>query len=130
MRKLIKIVIPALMAATMFGAAGTASAQPYAGRAYPERAYGNQHATPGRAEAIRAQLDDLQRRIERNDRRDHVSGREAAGLRHDLRSVREQFGRFNRDGLNDREVRGLQNRIDNIRSRLHMERADWNGHRN
>lgn len=130
MRKLPKIIIPALIAATMLGAAGTASAQPYggpitAGHAYPER-----HSTPGRAQAIRAQLDELQRRVERNDRRDRISGRESAGLRHDIASVREQFRRFNRDGLNNREYRGLRNRIANIRSRLHMERGDWKDRRN
>lgn len=125
MRKLTKIVIPALMAATVFGGAGTASAQSYGGnRAYPER-----HATPGRAEAIRNQLDQLQRRIERNDNRDRISEREAAGLRRDIWSVREQFRRFNRDGLNNREFRALQNRIDNIRGRLHVERNDRDGRR-
>lgn len=133
MRKLTKIIIPALIATTALGAAGTASAQSYGGNSYGGHSYDSQHdgarGTPGRAQAIRSQLDDLQRRIERNDNRDRISEREAAGLRRDIRSVREQFRRYNRDGLNNREFRALQVRIDNIRSRLRVERGDRDGRR-
>ena len=95
MRKLTKILIPALMAAAALGGANPAAAQPWAHNGSPG------HYTPARAEAIRAQLDDLQRRVERNDRRDNISGREYAGLRHDVASVRYQFQRANRNGLTD-----------------------------
>ena len=124
MRKLSKIVIPALIAAAALGAANPAAAQQWQHTGSPG------HYTPVRADAIRAQLNDLQRRIERNDRRDRISGREYAGLRHDISSVRRQFQRANRNGLTETEFRVLRNRIDNIRARLRMERADWDGRRN
>lgn len=123
MRKLTRIFVPALVAASILGGAATANAQPY-----PQDRF-DRHATPARAETIRSQIDDLQRRVERNDRRDNISAREAQGLRRDIWSVREQFRNFNRDGLNDREYQILQHRIDNIRGRLHIERNDNNGRR-
>lgn len=126
MRKLTKSIMSAALVATAaLGVTGTASAHSYGG----DRYHAGQHGTPARADAIRGQLDQLQNRINRSDRRDHVSEREATGLRRDLWSVRDQFRRFNRDGLNRREFSILQNRIDSLRMRLHMERSDWNDHR-
>lgn len=122
MRKLTKIIAATLVAATALGGAGVASAQDF-GHGRPG------HATPVRADAIRDQLQDLQTRIDRNDFRDRISPREAAGLRREIRDARQQFRWFNRDGLDQREMRTLQNRIDHIRGQLRMERNDNNGHR-
>ncbi len=128
MRKMTKLLIPALIAAAAIAGANPAAAQGWQHNGQHNGSPG--HFTPARAEAIRAQLNELQRRVERNDRRDNLSGREYAGLRHDIASVRNQFQRANRNGLTDVEFRVLSRRIDNIRARLRMERADWNDHRN
>lgn len=125
MRKLTKIIVPALAIAATLGAAGAASAQPYGG---PRDDWGH-HQTPARAEAIRNQIAMLEQRVNRSDNRDRISEREAWGLRREVRDIREQFRMFNRDGLNDREFRILQNRIDRARDRLHFERTDGNGWR-
>ena len=122
MRKLTKIIVPALLAAGVLGGAGAASAQPYGGNAWG-------HHTPARANAIRAQIDDLQRRVDRNDFRGRISDREASGLRQDVRRLQNQFRFFNRDGLDNREMRVLENRVQNIRSRLQFERHDRDGRR-
>ena len=45
-----------------------------------------------------------------------------------LRSLREQFQRLNANGLTRAEVRTLQDRTNYIRSRLRMERIDWDRH--
>ncbi len=114
MRKLKTILIPAAAAAMAFSATAAQAQMGY---------------TPGRANAIRNQIEELQRRVERNDNRDRISEREAAGLRRDVRNLRYQFRDFNRDGLSRREWNTLQNRISNIRQRLRIERRDWDNRR-
>ena len=124
MRKLIPYAASALFVIAALGGATTASARP----GYDGPGYGQDHRygrTPARAEAIRDQLDQLERRIARSDHRDRVSDREAYGLRRDIAYTRQQLRDYNRDGLSDREFRVLQSRIDHIRFSLHMERADW-----
>lgn len=113
MRKLNKIAAPALLAALVLGAASPAMAQ----------------RTPYRADQIRNQISELERRVARSDRRDRISEREAAGLRRDVRDLRYQFQRYNRNGLDRVEMRTLNNRIDNIRMRLRIERRDWDNRR-
>lgn len=119
MRKLTKIIVPALAAIAAVGTAGAASAQPYP----------YHHNTPARAEAIRSQLSQLEQRVNRNDNRDRISEREAAGLRREVRDIRDQFRAFNRNGLDNREFRTLQVRIDRAKARLHIERNDRDGRR-
>ena len=83
----------------------------------------------GNANAIWTQIEQLQRRVARNDNRDRISEREAAGLRNAVYQLRLQFRDFNRNGLNQRESRYLQDRIIQIRSRLQYERRDNDGRR-
>jgi len=117
MRKLTKIIAPALIAVAAVGTAGAASAQPY------------KHHTPARAEAVRTQIAMLEQRVNRADNRDRISEREANALRRDVRNLRYQFRDYNRNGLDNREFSVLRGRIDQIRTRLRMERFDWNGRR-
>jgi len=137
MRKLNPIITPIMVAAMALGAASPVLAHE-SDRAYHEQdnrgrtdrgRWDDGHRTPARAEAMRSQIDQLQQAVTRNDWRNRISEREAAGLRRDVWRLREDFRRANRDGLSDREFRGLQGRIDTIRSRLHMERHDDNGYR-
>ncbi len=133
MRKLTKIIVPALAALATIGSAGVASAQPYAAHNAPEQVqpgrYDGRHHTPARAEAIRNQINELQRRIDRNDWRGRISDREARSLRNDVARLQRQFRSYNRNGLSNQEMRILQNRIDNVRTRLHMERNDRDNRR-
>lgn len=122
-----KIALPALAALSVLGTAGAASAQPYGG--YDNGRDWGRHHTPARAEAVRNQIAMLEQRVNRNDNRDRISEREAAGLRREVRDIRDQFRVFNRDGLNNREFRILQTRIDRARDRLHIERNDRDGRR-
>jgi len=128
MRKLSKIIVPALLAAGVLGSAGAASAQPYGGPGYEHRGDWGQR-TPARAQAIRDQIRDLEQRVSRNDWRGRISDREAAGLRQDVRQLRDQFQYFNRNGLDNREMRTLENRIQQICGRLQFERHDRDGRR-
>ena len=83
----------------------------------------------GNANAIWTQIEQLQRRVARNDNRDRISEREAAGLRNAVYQLRMQFRDYNRNGLTQREARYLQDRINQVRSRLQYERQDNNGRR-
>ena len=118
MIKLNTIAAPALLAALALGAASPAMAQMGPGR------------TPLRADQIRAQIANLEMRIDRNQwGRGRISPREAAGLRNDIRNLRATFRAYNRNGLDRREMGVLNARIDNIRTRLHIEARDWNNRR-
>lgn len=112
MKKLTKIAAPALLAALVLGAASPAMA-----------------ATPYRADQIRAQIQELQVRVDRRDNRNRISEREARALRNDVRNLQSTFRAYNRNGLNNAEMRNLNNRITNIRTRLHIETRDWNNRR-
>ena len=83
----------------------------------------------GNANAIWTQIEQLQRRVARYDGRDRISEREAAGLRNAVYQLRLQFRDYNRNGLSQRESRYLQDRINQIRSRLQYERRDNDGRR-
>lgn len=157
MRSRTKILISALAAGVSLAAAVPAAAQNYPQSRYEDRydrgdrdgrydqdgrydrddryenrhddRYDRDHQYRGNANAIAQQIQQLQRRIDRNDGRDRISEREAAGLRRAVSNLRLQFRDFNRNGLTQRESRILQERINWVRSRLQMERRDGDGRR-
>lgn len=86
-------------------------------------------ATPARAQAIRNQIDELDRRIDRNDSRDTISEREAAGLRNQLDELQDLFRRYNGNGLTPSEMDTLEGRIRRLWARLGNERRDPGGRR-
>lgn len=111
MRTTNRLLIATLASALALGAAIPASAYP----------------TPQRANAVRAQIDNLQRAVTRNDRRERISEREAVAVRRDISALQQTFRTYNRNGLSDGEFRALRGRIQAVRSRLRYERldADW-----
>jgi predicted RNase H-like nuclease (RuvC/YqgF family) len=134
MRRISKIFAAALVATTALGAALPAQAQSYHEGRYDrydrhDRNDRGDFRTPARANAIRAQIADLQRRVERNDRSNRISEREAAGLRNAVYRLRDQFRDFNRNGLSPREMQILEARIQQVRQQLHIERSDWDNRR-
>lgn len=121
MRKLTKIVAPALIAAMGLSAGISAQAAPYnhnAGR-----------PTPVRDANIRADINGLNRTIDRAVARRTISNREATGLRRDATQVQRLYGQYARNGLTQTEMRTLKTRVDRIRVSLHMERTDWDRRR-
>ena len=46
-------------------------------------------------------------------------------LRRDVQWLRNQYNAYSRNGLSFQEVRTLQSRVNQIRTRLRLERADW-----
>lgn len=123
MRKLTKIVAPALIAAMGIGAAAIpAQAQPYsqhnAGR-----------PTPVRNANIRADINGLNRDIDRAAARRTISSREATSLKRDAYQVQRLYASYARNGLTVTETRTLQNRVDRIRAGLRAERRDHDNRR-
>lgn len=109
MSTIIKSALVAAAAAATLGAALPAAAQMH---------------TPGRANAIRSEIQQLQNRVNRNDWRGRISEREARALRNDVQRLSANFRTYNRNGLNNWEMRTLQQQINSVRARLRFERRD------
>jgi predicted RNase H-like nuclease (RuvC/YqgF family) len=142
MRTRTKIIVSAVL-----GSAALTAAVPAQAQGYPQ--YGNgsyqqsrdydhdrddhrddrRYDDRGQANAIRTQIEQLERRIQRNDGRDRISDREAASLRRAVYSLRQQYRDYSRNGLTRREVQVLQNRIQQVRQQIGYERRDDDGRR-
>ena len=127
MSKLTKIVAATLVVAATLGSIGAASAHPGYGYGH-ERDNRNFRDKVDRADAVRDQLAQLERRVDRNDPRDRLSPREAGALKSEIRDIREQFRVYHHNGIDAREMSQIQAHIDRLRMRLHMDSNDWNGH--
>jgi hypothetical protein len=78
---------------------------------------------------IRRDINQLENRIDRAERRRTISRREAFGLRRDANNVQRLYHRYSRNGLNRREVADLELRVNRVHQRLRYERRDWDGRR-
>lgn len=96
---------------------------------YDDRRYDGRWDDRGQSRAIAVQIQDLERRVARNDGRDRISEREAALLRRDVYNLRAQYRDYSRNGLTQREAQILQSRIQQVRQRLSYERRDRDGRR-
>jgi hypothetical protein len=131
MRKFTKIVAPALFATLALGAVVPAQAQNHDrhdqrydnGRSDNGR-YNAGRPTPGRDNQIRADINNLNRSIDRAIARRTISNREATGLRRDATEIQRLYTQYARNGLTQTEQRTLRNRVDRIESTLRNERRD------
>ena len=147
MRTRTKLIVSALVAGASLAAAVPAQAQSYP-QSYPQSRdryedrndryeqrndryddryddrRDNRWNDRGQANAIRTQIEQLERRIQRLDGRDRISEREAAMLRRAVYNLRLQYRDYARNGLTQREAHVLQSRIQQLRQRLAHERRD------
>lgn len=122
MKKKPALAAAVLMAATAFGAV----AIPAAANAQVTIRFGAPgYWTPERSNAIRQQIWRLDRDIDRAAQTRRITRREEVGLRRDVQWLRNQYQAYSRNGLNFQEVRTLQTRVNQVRTRLRLERADW-----
>lgn len=122
MNKITALAASALMAATALGAV----AMPTAASAQVTIRFGTPgYWTPDRSNAIRQQIWNLDRAVDRATQNRTITRSESVRLRRDVASLRNQYQVFNRNGLNFQEVRILQGRVNSVRTRLRLERADW-----
>lgn len=122
MKKITALAAAALMATTALGAVAIPSA---ASAQVTIRFGAPGYWTPQRSNAIRQQIWALDRNIDRAAQRGTITRREAMGLRRDVRRLRNQYQAYSGNGLNFQEVRLLQGRVNTVRTRLRLERADW-----
>jgi hypothetical protein len=117
-----------ILAALLAAASLAAPAQAHVGARPHRHPHGAAGWKPVRAEIVRDGINNLEADINRADNNDTISEREAADLRARLSSLRSEFQNLNRNGLTRGEVTTLESRTNYIRSRLNMERVDWDGH--
>lgn len=122
MKKITGIAAAAMMAAT---AAGIAAIPTAASAQVTIRLGEPRFWTPERTGAIRQQIWGLDRQIDRATQRGRLDRREAFRLKRNVQSLRNQYQVYARNGLNFQEVRVLQGRINEIRTRLRLDRLDW-----
>lgn len=122
MRKvLVSIALASATVASTAIVVSPAMAQP--GRGYQQPNRGHQQAVH---REIRQDINELERRIQRAQQRRTISPREAQGLRREAIQIRQLYNRFSRNGLDRREVRELEQRINRVHRQLRFEQRDWN----
>jgi predicted RNase H-like nuclease (RuvC/YqgF family) len=119
-------LIAAATAASALAVAAPASAQYYPqprGNAYGYNNYGG-------VRSLQARLDNIERQIDRLDRRNILSNKEARRLREDARDLERRIYRVGRNGLNPMERQNLEYRIQRLEQKVMRDANDgrngWN----
>ena len=110
-------------------ASALAVATPAAAQYYPQPqgyAYGHQD-NRGLARSLQVRIDNIQRQIERLDRRNILSDREARNLRQDARELERRLHHARYRGLHSAERHDLERRLVRLEHRLLRDARD--GHR-
>jgi hypothetical protein len=120
-------------------AAGAAliAASPAAAQYYPQpqpygyngnnNGYGFQ-GNWGQVRALQVRIDNVERQINRLDRRDRIGDRRADDLRREADRIEERLHRSARNGLNPYEMRDIQIRIARLEQRVQFamnDRGRW-----
>lgn len=138
-----KFLIAAAAVATLAGAAGAASAQPYGAPHGPDRGYSDGYRGDGYrgddrrgyddrggygAGAINARQNMIAQRIAQGERSGRLDRREARSLRNDLFQINNLERQFRMSrGLDRREVAILDARLDRLERQLFAEMRDGRG---
>ena len=115
-------LLTAVAALSVLGVAAPAAAQ---WAPQPGYGYGNQN-NYGQVRALDARTVQLQREIDRLDRRNVLSNREARQLRNTALDIRNDLRRAARDGVNYREFARFERRLSDLQFRLQREARDGN----
>jgi len=121
-----KFLISLAVATSALAVAAPASAQYFPvpqGNAY---GYNNNY---GQVRRLQVRIDRIQRQIERLDRRNILSNREARRLFEESRDLERRLARLGRNGLNFRERQNIEVRIARLETRVRLEATDGNGRR-
>jgi TolA-binding protein len=129
-----KFIISAALAASTLTAAAPAAAQNYQqpqGYGYNQpQGYGyGYNNNYGQVRRLQARIDQLQHQINRLDRRDILSEREAHRLREESRGIEYRLHRAARYGLNGRERYEIERGIQRLEYRIQREARDGNNYR-
>jgi len=105
-----KIVLPLIAAGAAIAMSSPASAQPY-----PAPGYGYGF---GQVRALQVRIDNVERQINRLDRRDRIGDRSADRLRDEANRIEDRLHRAARGGLRPDEARGIEYRIQRLEQRV------------
>lgn len=108
-------------------ASALAVATPAAAQYHPQprgHAYG--YNNYGHVRALHARINQIQREIDRLDRRNILSNREARGLRVDARDLERRLYQRSRNGLTPNEFAQIRYRLDRLEHRLVRDANDGN----
>jgi hypothetical protein len=119
-----KVLITVAAAASALAIAAPASAQYYPAPQGPVHGYGNNY---GHFRSLQARIDNLQRQINRLDKRDVIRNREADRLRAESRDIERQLRAYARNGLTQREGYTVERRLARLEQRIGYVLND--GHR-
>ena len=124
--KPIKLAITLSLALASAAVPAVAQAQS-AGYGYGQQQYGNAYrGDRGQVNALNQQLVQLDRQIGRAQAMRQLSPREANGLRSELNRLNREVAYASRGGLDRGEMRGLQQKIDQLRYKVERNRNDRN----
>lgn len=117
-----------LAAATSALAVAAPAAAQYSPQHYPQPpgyAYGHQ-GNWGLTRSLQVRIDNIQRQIERLDRRNILSEREARRLRQDSREIERRLRYTARNGLHPAERHDIERRLARLERRLWRDARDGN----
>ena len=115
------LIVSLAAAASALAVAAPAQAQwAPQGNAYGYNKYGH-------VRALQARIDNLQRQINRLDKRDVIRNREADRLRNASRDIERRLRYSTRNGFNPREAYQIERQIARLEQRIHAVLRD--GHR-
>ena len=110
-----KIVLSLAAAGAALLAASPAAAQ-YHPRPQPAYGYNNGY---GMAQSLQVRIDNIQRQINRLDRRDRIRDRTADRLRDEANRIERRLRVAARNGLNPYEARDIHVRISRLEQQVH-----------
>jgi hypothetical protein len=119
-----KIVLSIAAAGAALIAASPAAAQ-YFPQAQPAP-YGYNNGW-GQVRALQARLNNVERQINRLDRRDRIGDRNADRLRNEANRIEDRLHRSARNGLNPYEANDIQVRIARLEQRVQYSLANGHG---
>jgi hypothetical protein len=123
-----KIILSIAATSAAVAAASPAAAQYYGG---PQRApygYNGYNNGFGEVRALQARIDNVERQINRLDRRDRIGGRSADRLREEADGIEHRLHERARGGLNPYEMRDIEVRIARLEQRVQYSMNDRRGY--
>jgi opacity protein-like surface antigen len=130
-----KIILSLAAAGAVLVAASPAAAQYYpqpqpTPYGYGHNGYGNNgygYNNFGQIRSLQVRVDNIERQINRLDRRDVIRGRSADRLRHEANNIERRLHDRARGGLNPREAAGIEVRIARLEQRVQFAMNDRYG---
>ena len=120
-----KIVLSLAAAGAALVAASPAAAQYYQRPAAQPYGYNNGfRGNWGQVRELQVRLDNVERQINRLDRRDRIGNRSADRLRDDARDLEQRLHRRARGGLDPREAGDIQYRLQRLEQRVQYALAN------